>query len=118
MGRSSADSMTSNGRYALISTLPPDGAPPDLYVRDLRYGTNEHAAVGPDIVFTPRANATGRYLMFATFDHNLVPTDPGNPHDPDRQEGYLRDRWRHITTRLHPDLGDASAPSPATSPTG
>jgi Tol biopolymer transport system component len=118
MGRSSADSMTSNGRYALFSTLPPDGAPPDLYVRDLRYGTNEHAAVGPDIVFTPRANATGRYLMFATFDHNLVPTDPGNPHDPDRQEGYLRDRWRHITTRLHPDLGDASAPSPATSPTG
>jgi len=128
--RSSAEaSFSADGRFVAFSSHSTNLVPGDtnrrgdIFVRDLRTGTNARANLGPGGVQAnlpsnqPDISANGRFVAFSSFATNLVPGDTNGQPDV-----FLRDMVNGTTQLVSVGIGGALAngdnAAPAVSSTG
>ncbi|HAL30865.1 MAG TPA: hypothetical protein DCP20_09155, partial [Coriobacteriia bacterium] len=111
-------SISSDGRYVAFSSMAPNLVPGDtngagdIFVHDRATGITERASVASDgtqvsaqsHVSCPSISGNGRYVMFNSYDSNLVPNDTNETCDI-----FVHDRVSNQTERVNVATDGAQA---------
>jgi Tol biopolymer transport system component len=105
-------SISPNGRYVAFASDATNlvagdtNELPDVFLRDLRYGSTQRASLtsdgqqGDGLAGRPALSGNGRYLAFAADSTDLVPGQV-----PDTLDVFVRDRWSHTNFWVNQPAG-------------
>jgi Tol biopolymer transport system component len=108
--------LSHNGRFVAFFSASPNLVPndhndtDDIFVRDRKLGETTRVSVSStgeeangSSLFYPSISANGRFIAFTSYASNLVPGDANR-----REDVFVRDRRRGVTTRVRENNGSGS----------
>jgi Tol biopolymer transport system component len=108
--------LSDNGRFVAFFSASPNLVPndhngtDDIFVRDRKLGETTRVSVSftgeeanGSSLFYPSISANGRFVAFTSYASNLVPGDANR-----REDVFVRDRRRSVTTRVRENNGSGS----------